>query len=85
MKKTKKPKIGQILRIVLLDHAAKGHEDIELTGPGSLVFETFGRLLYETKDAYELAYWGNPKGEVDSNADYTTVVKGAIVSIEVLK
>lgn len=85
MRKTKKPKIGQILRIVLLDHADKGHEDIEMSGPGPLVFETFGRLAYESKDAYELAYWGHPKGEVDTNADYTTVVKGAIVSIEVLK
>ena len=77
----RKPKLGDILWIILLDHADKG-EGCEY---GPVVIETFGRLIAEMKTTYEVAYWGDPSGERDHNTDFTCVLKSAIVKLRVLK
>jgi hypothetical protein len=69
-----KPKVGDILRLEILDHADKvGGE-----APGALIFEVFGRLVYEDKDSYELQWWGSVDGVVDNNTDRVCIVKSAI-------
>jgi hypothetical protein len=77
----KKLKIGSILHLTILDHADKVEDD----PPGALVFEVFGRLVYEDKDSIELQWWGSENGIVDTNTDRVCIVKSAIKKCRRLK
>lgn len=74
-------KVGDIVEIVLLDHAAKTHLD----KPGALVFETFGRVMNVTSTSFEIQYWGLVGGtDIDNNTEITCVAKGAIKDLRQL-
>jgi CRISPR/Cas system CMR-associated protein Cmr3 (group 5 of RAMP superfamily) len=77
----KKPKIGDILHIILVDHASTGGE----TERGGIEFEVFGRLLYEDKHSYELAYWTKPQPhQIEQDTEMIAVVKKAIIYLKIL-
>lgn len=81
MKKTR-PKLGDILHVLLLDHASADGT----TERGAIPFEVFGRIVYEDRNCYELAYWHNPNTlNIEHDTETIVVVKGAIQSYKILK
>jgi len=75
--------MGDIVRIIFNDHAqGSGY------APGVLQFECFGRIAGITKTHFDVCTWGYLPGhlqEADDNCDFTHIVRGAIISIKVLK
>jgi hypothetical protein len=81
--KFSKIKIGDVVRVVFLDHCSgSGYES------GVLEFETFGRIAGITKTHFDICNWGYLPGSktmADDNCEFTHIVKGAIISIKILK
>jgi len=80
--KIKKAKVGNIVRIVFLDHATGAGEQ-----KGVITFECFGRILSEDKLHYNICHWGylpEDTEAIDSNCEFHHIVKAAIVSLEIL-
>lgn len=79
-----KPKVGDIVHIVFLDHAQASDD--------ALLFEVFGRLDKITKTAYKVYHW-RYVNDVDRAADHHTrhnedcfaIAKGVVKEIRVLK
>lgn len=79
----KRPKIGDLVEVVFLDHA-ENSKDV-------LLFEVFGRVMGITSKAFLIRAWGYVR-EVDragdgnpDNENSYAIVKRAIESIRVLK
>ena len=78
-----KPSVGDIVRIVFLDHAQDSKEP--------MLFEVFGRLTNISKDAYRVHHW-RYVNDVDRakdhnsrhNEDCYAIVRKAVTEIEVL-
>jgi hypothetical protein len=81
--KSQKPKIGDMVRIVFIDHCSgSGYES------GVLEFETFGRIAGITKTHYDICNWGylpDSRAMADDNCEFVHIVRKAIISIKVLK
>lgn len=76
-----KLKLGDIVRLVILDHCDQDANDPE----GPLVFEVFGRIVREAKTSYSLQWWGSEDGVVNGDTDMVCILKSAIIKRKVLK
>lgn len=74
-------KVGQLAAITFYDHAAMGGGD-DVT---PLTFEAFGRVVVVSPIHYVIATWVTPKTVGDHNAEYFSIIRGAIVGTKVLK
>lgn len=78
-----KAKIGDILHLTFWDHSeTEGGED------GRLLFETFGRLVWQDKDYYKLATWHDPRNlrsHEDSNSEFFYILKKVCTEARVLR
>lgn len=80
---TKKVSIGDVVRVVFLDHCTGKGPDA-----GLITFECFGRVLGIGKKHYDICNWGylpEAAEPVDTNCEFMHILKGAVVSIERLK
>jgi hypothetical protein len=80
----RKPKIGDVVRIVFIDHTEGGCDKV-------YEFEVFGRLavdsdLHYTVDSWSYLEWpeGHSREQERENISSFNIVKAAIKSIEVL-
>jgi hypothetical protein len=79
----KKAKNGDIVRIVFYDHSSIMDSEGDDMDP--MKFEVFGRVFHQDAIKYTIGVWLYPEATQDSNAEYYNIIKGAIISLEVLK
>ena len=85
MSKRINPKKGDIVHIILYDHADFTNEQILGDENEVLEFEVFGRLIKTTTLDYRVAKWITPGVDVDHNAEYYSILKSAVKYIKVLR
>ena len=74
------PRVNDIVQLHILDHA-----DMEPSEIDHIVeFQVIGRIVGESAVDYKVAWWFNIDNSIDSNSEYVSIVKGAIVKARVL-
>ena len=79
-KRAPSAKLHDIVAIHLLDHCRDGDD--------ALPFVVYGRVSKRTRTAFTVDSWANEDPEAerqDDNIDQFTIVRSAIVSIEILQ
>ena len=76
-----KVKPGDIVRVEFWDHSSfTGAEEHQ-----PMKFEVIGRLAHETDIHYIVGTWLYPSQPQDHNAEFFSIIKGAVINIRRLR
>jgi hypothetical protein len=79
-----KLKVGDIVHVTFFDHA-----DMETSDETPLLFECYGRLAEITPIHYRVSVWNTPgktdRQRYDSNSEFFSIIRGAVVGVRRLK
>lgn len=77
MKKSKKIKVGDVVRLTIVDHCIPA----TLTQPQNLHFHVYGRIVRIKGDFLAIASWMEADGAIDHNSEGFEIILSAIKEV----